>query len=68
VDNKVVQTDVNQNILPADTPIAVNVVVGKQLNTDQMGYLEEIFHVYASEATAVIMLSLADIEDVYKIA
>lgn len=51
----------------ADSPITVNGIGGKQLKAVDTGYLEEFFHVYSSEHANPNVLSLSDVEDMYKV-
>jgi hypothetical protein len=47
--------------------VRVNGVGGVQLYTDETGYLEDFFRVYSSGETKAIVLSFADVEDMYMI-
>jgi hypothetical protein len=55
------------DVLPADLPITVKGFGGKQLNAEQTGYLQEFFRVYASEQAIPSVLSLSDVEDLYRV-
>jgi hypothetical protein len=52
-----------RELIPADVPITVNGIGGKQLTVTHTGYLDEFFRVYCSEAAKPNVLSMADVED-----
>ncbi len=57
-----------QDVLPADSPITVKGIGGKQLKAKHAGYLQDFFRVYASKQANPSMLSLSDVEDLYKVS
>jgi hypothetical protein len=56
------------NVLPADLPITVKGIGGKQLKAEHNSYLQEFFKVYASEQANPSVLSLSDVVDLYKVS
>jgi hypothetical protein len=54
-------------LMPADIPITVNGIGGKQLTVTHTGYLDEFFHVYCSEAAKPNILSMADVKDMFPV-
>ncbi len=71
LDNKADISIMKPNLLralaPAEKTVKVNGVGGQQLKEDRTGYLDEFFHVYASEETRVNVLSFAEVEELYNI-
>jgi len=55
------------DVLPADSPITVKGIGGKQLKAEHTGYLQEFFRVYASEQANPSVLCLSDVEDMYRV-
>jgi hypothetical protein len=51
--------------MPADVPITVNGIGGKQLVVTHTGYLDEFFRVFCSEAAKSNVISMADVEDMF---
>jgi hypothetical protein len=51
-----------------ESPITVKGISGKQLKAGHTGYLKEFFRVYASEQAVPSVLSLTDVEDIYKVS
>jgi hypothetical protein len=66
-DVSIVHSRLLHDVLPADSPITVNGIGGKQLKAVDTGYLEVFFHVYSSEQANPSVLSLSDVEDMYKV-
>jgi hypothetical protein len=57
-----------QDVLPAESPITVKGIGGRQLKAEHTGYLPDFFRVYASEKANPSVLSLSDVEDLYKVS
>jgi hypothetical protein len=55
------------DVLPADLPVSVKGIGGKQLKAEHTDYLQEFFRVYASEQANPSVLSLSDVEDFYRV-
>ncbi len=66
-DISVFHLDLLRDVQKNTVTIKVNGLGGRQLLLTDEGYLPDFFTVYASENTAVNVLSLADVEDVYPI-
>jgi hypothetical protein len=59
-DVSIVHPSLLRDVLVAESPITVKGIGGKQLRASHMGYLEEFFHVYASNQVVPSFLSLSD--------
>ena len=59
-DVSIVHPSLLRDVLIAESPITVKGIGGKQLRASHMGYLEEFFHVYASNQVVPSFLSLSD--------
>jgi hypothetical protein len=54
-------------VAPTKKTVKVKGVGGLQLKVDDMGYLDQFFHVYASDETRANVLSFAEVEELYDI-
>jgi hypothetical protein len=52
---------------PAEEHVRINGVGGHQFTIEEMGYLDDFFHVYASTETHANILSLTEVEDHFPI-
>jgi hypothetical protein len=66
-DVSVVHPKLLREVMQADRPVTVKGIGGKQLVAEKTGYLDEFFRVYASEDAKPNVLSLAKVEDMYKV-
>jgi len=57
-----------RDVLIAKSPTTVKGIGGRQLKAEHTGYLEEFFRVYASDQVLPSVLSLSDVEDMYKVS
>jgi hypothetical protein len=67
-DVSIVHPRLLRDVLVAKSPITVKGIGGKQLRASHTGYLEEFFRVYASDQVVPSVLSLSDVEDMYKVS
>jgi hypothetical protein len=57
-DVSIVHPHLLQDVLPAESPITVKGIGGRQLKAEHAGYLQDFFRVYASEQANPSVLSL----------
>ena len=61
----IVHQDLLCNIQEAEHAVKINGVGGHQFTVNKTGFLDPLFHVYASEDTHANILSLSEVEDRY---
>jgi hypothetical protein len=66
-DISIVHPRLLREVMQADRPVTVKGIGGRQLVVEKTGYLDEFFRVYASENAKPNVLSLAEVEDMYRV-
>jgi hypothetical protein len=66
-DISIVHPRLLREVMQADRPVTVKGIGGRQLVVEKTGYLDEFFRVYTSENAKPNVLSLAEVEDMYRV-